>query len=58
MSKKKWKQANEFFWTLVLVTGFFLMSGGENRIILLISLAMEALALYKLGGIVDLEEVL
>ena len=58
MSKKKWKQANEFFWTLVLVTGFFLMSGGENRIILLISLAIEALALYKLGGIVDLEEVL
>ena len=58
MSKKKWKQANEFLWTLVLVTGFFLMSGGENKIILLISLAMEALALYKLGGIVDLEEIL
>ena len=58
MSKKKWKHATEFLWTLVLVIGFFLMSGGENKMILLISLAMEALALYKLGGIVDLEEVL
>ena len=56
MSKKRWKQPNETLWTTVLMVGFFLMSGGQNLAILLISLAMEGLALYKLRGI-DLEEV-
>lgn len=55
MSKKKWKQPNEFIWTTFLMVGFFLMSGGENLAILLISLAMCGTAIYKLRG-VDLEE--
>ena len=55
MSKKRWKQPNELLWTAVLVTGFFLMSGGQNLAILLISLAMTGTAIYKLRG-VDLEE--
>lgn len=55
MSKKKWKQPNEFLWTTVLMVGFFLMSGGENLAILLISFAMMGTAVYKLRG-VDLEE--
>ena len=57
MSKKKWKQPNEFLWPTVLMVGFFLMSGGENLAILLISLAMCGTSIYKLRG-VDLEEVL
>lgn len=55
MSKKRWKQPNETLWMAVFVTGFFLMSGGQNLAILLISLAMQGVALYKLRG-VDLEE--
>ena len=57
MSKKRWKQPNEFLWTFVLGAGFFLMCGGQNLEILLISLAIQGIALCKLGGIVDLEEV-
>ena len=56
MSKKRWKQPNETLWMVVLMTGLFLMCGGENLAILFISLAMQGTALYKLRGI-DLEEV-
>ena len=55
MSKKRWKQPNETLWMAVLVTGFFLLSGGQNLAIALISFAMMGTALYKLRGI-DLEE--
>lgn len=55
MSKKKWKQPNEFLWTTVLMVGFFLMSGDENLAILLMSLAMCGTAIYKLRGM-DLEK--
>lgn len=55
MSKKRWKQPNEVLWNFVLMAGFFLMSGGQNFAILLISLAIQWAAIYKLGGI-DLEE--
>ena len=55
MSKKRWKQPNETLWMTVLISGFFLMSGGQNFAILLISLAIQGAALYKLRGI-DLDE--
>lgn len=55
MSKKRWKQPNENLWRFALGGGFFLMSGGQNFAILLISVAIMLLALWKLRG-VDLEE--
>lgn len=55
MSKKRWKQPNETLWRFVLGGGFFLMSGGQNFAILLISAAIMLTALWKLRG-VDLEE--
>lgn len=55
MSKKRWKQPNETLWMVVLVTGFFLLSGGQNLAIALISFAMMGTAIYKLKDI-DLEE--
>lgn len=55
MSKKKWDKPNEILWSTVLMVGLFLMSGGENLIVLLISLGMMGLALYKLKD-VDLED--
>lgn len=55
MSKKKWDKPNEILWSTVLMVGLFLMSGGENLIVLLISLGMMGLALYKLKD-VNLED--
>lgn len=55
MSKKRWDKPNEILWSTVLMVGLFLMSGGENLIVLLISLGMMGLALYKLKD-VDLED--
>lgn len=55
MSKKRWKQPNETLWMAVLVTGFFLLSGGQNLAIALISFTMMGTAIYKLRDI-DLEE--
>lgn len=55
MSKKKWDKPNEILWSTVLMVGLFFMSGGENLIVLLISLGMMGLALYKLKD-VDLED--
>ena len=55
MSKRRWKQPNETLWTAVLVTGFFLLSGGQNLAIALTSFAMMGTAVYKLKDI-DLEE--
>lgn len=55
MSKKRWDKPNEILWSTVLMVGLFFMSGGENLIVLLISLGMMGLALYKLKD-VDLED--
>lgn len=55
MSKKRWDKPKETLWCTVLMVGLFLMSGGENLIIMLISLGMMGLALYKLKD-VDLED--
>ncbi len=55
MSKKRWDKPNEILWSTVLMAGLFLMSGGENLIVLLVSLGMIGLALYKLKD-VDLED--
>lgn len=40
MSKKRWDKPNEILWSTVLMVGLFFMSGGENLIVLLISLGM------------------
>lgn len=55
MSKKKWDKPNEILWSTVLMVGLFGMSGGENPIVLLISLGLMGLAAYKLKD-VDLED--
>ncbi len=56
VSKKRWKQPNETLWMTVFMLGFFLMSGGENFLILLISLAMTGTSIWKLRNI-DLDDV-
>lgn len=55
MSKKRWKQPNETLWMTVFAIGFFLMSGGQNLAISLLSFALMGVALCKLREI-DFEE--
>lgn len=48
MSKKRWDKPNETLWCTVFMAGLFGMSGGENPVIMLVSLGLMGLALYKL----------
>ena len=54
MSKKRWKQPNEFLWTLVFMVGFFMMSA-DSFAVLLLALGVMGISVLKLRGI-DLEE--
>ena len=54
MSKKRWKQPNEFLWTLVFMVGFFMMSA-DSFAVLLLALGVMGISVFKLRGI-DLEE--
>ena len=54
MSKKRWKQLNEFLWTLVFMVGFFMMSA-DSFAVLLLALGVMGISVFKLRGI-DLEE--
>ena len=54
MSKKRWKQPNEFIWTLVFMVGFFMMSA-DSFAVLLLALGVMAFSCFKLKDI-DLSE--
>lgn len=54
MSKKRWKQPNEFLWTLVFMVGFFMMSA-DSFAVLLLALGVMAFSCFKLKDI-DLSE--
>ena len=54
MSKKRWKQPNEFLWTLVFMVGFFMMSA-DSFAVLLLALGVMAFSCSKLKDI-DLSE--
>lgn len=54
MSKKRWKQPNDFLWTLVFMVGFFMMSA-DSFAVLLLALGVMGISVFKLRGI-DLEE--
>ena len=54
MSKKKWKQPNEFLWTLVFMIALFAMCA-DSFAISLSALAMMGISCFKLKDI-DLEE--
>ena len=54
MSKKRWKQLNEFLWTLVFMVGFFMMSA-DSFAVLLLALGVMAFCCFKLKDI-DLSE--
>ena len=54
MSKKRWKQPNDFLWTLVFMVGFFMMSA-DGFAVLLLALGVMAFSCFKLKDI-DLSE--
>ena len=54
MSKKRWKQPNEFLWTLVFMVGFFMMSA-DSFAVLLLALGVMAFSCFNLKDI-DLSE--
>lgn len=53
--KKKLDKLKENFWITVAMVGIFSMTGGENLIVLLISLSMMGIAFYALRDI-ELDE--
>ena len=54
MSKKRWKQPNEFLWTLTFMVGFFMLSA-DSFAISLSALAVMGISVFKLKDI-DLSE--